>query len=111
MAATAEPLEQWMRSHGPAVLGLARRMLRDAHAAEDLFQATFAKAYCRALPFRDDTHARAWLLRVAANDCLSRLRSPWRRSVPLNSCRRGTHRIPGDTRVCTLFRCCQDRGR
>src|SRR6185436_6751739 len=27
--------------HGPMVLGVCRRILRDAHAAEDVFQATF----------------------------------------------------------------------
>lgn len=74
-------LEEWMGEHGPAVLGLARRMLRDKYAAEDVFQATFIKAYCHTLPFRDGNHTRAWLLRVAANDCRSRMRSPWHRRV------------------------------
>ncbi len=27
--------------HGPMVLGVGRRLLRDAHAADDVFQATF----------------------------------------------------------------------
>jgi DNA-directed RNA polymerase specialized sigma24 family protein len=27
--------------HGPMVLGVCRRILRDPHAAEDAFQATF----------------------------------------------------------------------
>jgi hypothetical protein len=42
-------VEQWDESafrdlvdrHGPMVLGVCRRILRDLHAAEDAFQATF----------------------------------------------------------------------
>lgn len=83
MEQPAALLEEWMAEHGPAVLGLARKMLRDSHAAEDVFQTTFVKAYCRTLPFRDAGHARAWLLTVAANDCRSRLRSAWKKKVSL----------------------------
>lgn len=90
MEQDAERLEKCMSDYGPAVLGLARRMLRDRYAAEDVFQSTFIKAYCRALPFRDGGHARAWLLRVAANECLSLLRSPWRLRVTL-----GREEAPG----------------
>lgn len=100
MEIAANRLEEWMGAHGPAVLGLARRMLRDKYAAEDVFQTTFTKAYCRTLPFRDDNHTRAWLLRVAANDCLSRMRSPWRRKVSLTESLPG--QTPGDTSAVDL---------
>lgn len=96
MEKAPERLEQLMKDYGPAVLGLARGMLRDRHAAEDVFQATFVKAYCRALPFKDGNHARAWLLRVASNDCISRIRSPWRHRVSLMGSlpARGTEALP-----------------
>lgn len=59
--------------HGRRVHDLARRMLRDAHEAEDVVQHAFLNAY-RALgrfdlrrPFRN------WLLRIASNLCRNRL--------------------------------------
>lgn len=71
-------LEEWMRTHGPAVLATARRILR-SQEAEDVFQEVFTRAYCRMAPFREDDHVRAWLLRVTINECRSRLRGAWRR--------------------------------
>ena len=37
----ARAFEQLVVRHGPMVLGVCRRMLRDSHAADDAFQATF----------------------------------------------------------------------
>ena len=36
-----------MQRHGPMVLGVCRRLLHDAHEAEDAFQATFLVLYQR----------------------------------------------------------------
>src|SRR4051812_13858465 len=40
-AGDAVACEQLLRRHGPMVLGVCRGVLRDAHAADDAFQATF----------------------------------------------------------------------
>lgn len=52
--------------------------------AEDVLQEVFLR-YWRAGPeFPDEARERAWFLKVAANVCKSRLRTPWhRRVVPL----------------------------
>lgn len=62
----------------------ALAILGDAHEAEDAVQDTFLKYLEKAPVFESAEHEKAWLLRVTANGCKSRLRSPWRkRTAPL----------------------------
>src|SRR4051794_15460691 len=51
--------------HGPMVLNLCRRILRDAHAAEDVFQATFLVLAERAPSIRRRASLASWLHGVA----------------------------------------------
>jgi RNA polymerase sigma-70 factor (ECF subfamily) len=58
--------------HARRVHDLARRMLRDDHAAEDVTQHAFLNAY-RALDRFDRTRPfRHWILRIASNLCRNR---------------------------------------
>ncbi len=64
-AGEASAFEALVRRHGPMVLGVCRRVLRDGHAAEDAFQATFLVLLRRADAL-DRRHPLAgWLYTVA----------------------------------------------
>jgi RNA polymerase sigma-70 factor (ECF subfamily) len=61
-------------THRPAVYGRCRRLLGDAHAAEDAAQETFARSFVHLQSIVGVEHQRRWLLRVATNYCLNQLR-------------------------------------
>jgi RNA polymerase sigma factor (sigma-70 family) len=74
--------------HGPMVFGVARRLLRSNHAAEDVFQATFLVLARQARAVRRPEALASWLhgvaLRVARKACAraERDRRPDVRPVP-----------------------------
>src|SRR2546423_1346647 len=65
-------------AHQDRVYGLCLRMLASPQAAEDAAQDTFISAWQNVARLRGDRF-RPWLLRIAANLCLDRLRSKARR--------------------------------
>jgi RNA polymerase sigma factor (sigma-70 family) len=64
--------------HGPMVLGVCRRVLQDAHAAEDAFQATFLVLARKSGGLRRPSTLAAWLYGVARRVAL-KARGRWRR--------------------------------
>jgi RNA polymerase sigma factor (sigma-70 family) len=65
--------------HGPMVLGACRRVLGDAHAAEDVAQATFLVLARRAAAVRPPERLAAWLYGVARHLALKCRRADARR--------------------------------
>ncbi len=72
-----------MELHGDAVWRACILYLSPADA-EDVFQDTFLKFAMREDRFRDDEHAKAWLLRVAMNGCKDVLKSARRKNASLD---------------------------
>lgn len=49
--------------------------------AEDILQDVFLSYFKSDMEFNDETHLKAWLLRVSINACKNLFRSPWKRRV------------------------------
>ena len=83
-------VEQWDQAafrdlvgrHGPMVLGVCRRILRDPHAAEDAFQATFLLLARKAGSVRKRRSVGPWLYGVAQRVALEARGTTARRPVP-----------------------------
>lgn len=75
--------ERLAERFAPAVYRLAYARAGNAADAEDVMQDVFLRLLTKAPNFRDDDHAKAWLLRVAANRANDLLRSAARKNVPL----------------------------
>jgi RNA polymerase sigma factor (sigma-70 family) len=68
--------------HGPMVLGVCRRILRDPHAAEDAFQATFLLLARKAGSVRKRRSVGPWLYGVAQRVALEARGATSRRPAP-----------------------------
>src|SRR5262249_38359201 len=82
-----------VRRHGPLVLGACRRILHNAHDAEDAFQATFLVLAGRAGFIRWGEDVGGWLYRVATR---AALRARARAAARAGHERRAGQRCPTD---------------
>ena len=73
--------EALVRQHKDSVLNLARRMVGDADAAQDVAQEAFIKAYQQLHRFRADARFSTWLYSIAVNEGRVYLRSQRRRQA------------------------------
>ncbi|HPJ03637.1 MAG TPA: sigma-70 family RNA polymerase sigma factor [Candidatus Limiplasma sp.] len=88
-------LEQLMNLYGTDVLRMCYLYMKDGALAEDAAQETFLKAYRKLDTLRDESKAKAWLMRIAGNVCKDQLRTAWFRRVD----RRITPETLPDSRV------------
>src|SRR5262249_35816310 len=70
-----EAFETLYRSHCAPIFALCRRMIGDEHAARDLVQDVFVRAWQRLPTFRGQSALGTWLHRLAVNVVLEQLRS------------------------------------
>jgi len=66
--------EAIVRAHQNRVYAFCARMLSDREEALDISQDVFLSAYRKLDTFRGDSSLSTWLLRIAANRCLNRIR-------------------------------------
>ena len=71
-----EPLffEQVMRRHNPMVYRAVRAILRDEAEADDAMQAAYLSAFEHLAAFKGASKLSTWLVRIAVNEALQRLR-------------------------------------
>ena len=72
-------LEELVNTYETTLYRAALAILGDAHEAEDAVQDAFLRCLEKAPDFESPAHARAWLLRVAANCAQDLFRAPWRK--------------------------------
>lgn len=79
-----EAFEQLVRRHGPRLLAVARRVLRDEDEARDALQDAFLSAFRSIDSFSGNAQLGTWLHRIAVNASLMRLRRrKAQREVPI----------------------------
>lgn len=76
--------EQVVRKYAQNVSSACLMRLQNYADAEDCFQNTFLKLYQKSPDFKDESHLKAWLLRVAINECKNWFRDN-RRHLSLDS--------------------------
>lgn len=72
-------LEELVTKYERTLFRAALAILGDVPEAEDAVQDTFLRYLEKRPEFRDEGHEKAWLLKVTANGCKSRLRTKKRR--------------------------------
>ena len=72
--------EQAVQNYADSVTKVCSVHLDNTADAEDCFQNTFIKLYTKSPEFRDEEHLKAWLLRVAINECKSCVRENKRKN-------------------------------
>ena len=80
-----------LEKHADTVAGVCVMRLQNWADAEDCFQNTFIKLFQKSPDFKSETHLKAWLIRVAINECHNMLAKN-RRFLPLDSVTRETTR-------------------
>ncbi|MDO4747680.1 MAG: sigma-70 family RNA polymerase sigma factor [Eubacteriales bacterium] len=66
--------EQVVRKYNQTVVSVCIMRLKNWADAEDCFQNTFVRLYQKSPEFSDESHLKAWLIRVAINECKNHIK-------------------------------------
>lgn len=78
---TGKRVEDAIDKYGDMIQRICFLNLRNGSDAEDVFQEVFLKLYTYKGDFDSEEHEKAWLCRVAFNQCKDQNKSFWRRNV------------------------------
>ena len=70
-----------LEKHSDMVRRICFVFLRNKSDVEDIFQNVFMKLLLRKISFENDEHEKAWLIRVAINECQDLLKSFWQKNI------------------------------
>lgn len=87
--------EQVVHKYAGSVYGVCVMRLQNYADAEDCSQNVFVKLYSTSPDFSDESYLKAWLLRVAVNECKNHIRKN-RRLIPLDSAKSEKVSFPED---------------
>ncbi len=76
--------EEVVRKYTQTVAGVCLTRLQIWADTEDCFQNTFFKLYTKSPSFKDENHLKAWLIKVAVNECNNYLKKN-RRTISIES--------------------------
>ena len=74
-----DTVETVLRQYGNMIYRLAYARVQNVHDAQDITQDVFLKYIRTNKHFRDESHRKAWLLRVTINTSTTFLQSAWNR--------------------------------
>ena len=75
---TDRDFEMYISRYSDMVYRIAFNYLKNREDAEDVYQNVFLKLYRNAKKYRDEEHAKRWIIRVTMNECHSLWRLPWK---------------------------------
>lgn len=88
--------EQVVRRYAQTVAGVCLMRLQNYADAEDCFQNVFVKLYTKSPDFESENHLKAWLIRVAVNECKNYIKKN-RRIIPLENVESESVSFPDDS--------------
>ena len=98
-----ERIREMVGTYSDLLIRIAVLYMKNTYDAEDVAQGVFLKLLEKRPAFNDSEHEKAWLVRVAVNDCKSRLRSAWfAKTAPLDENLYELERDEGDVLKCVM---------